>query len=140
MNTSDPYDREGGESHQQRCSPDCRPDSGNAQKICVHIRWMIRRDMPEILDIENQSFEFPWSEEDFIRCLKQRNCIGKVAEFEGHVVGFVIYQLHKKRLHILNFAVHCDFCRRGVGTAMVKKLIKELNHERRDHILLEVRE
>ena len=43
------------------------------QDLRVHIRWMIRRDMPEILDIENQSFEFSWSEEDFIRCLRQRN-------------------------------------------------------------------
>ena len=25
------------------------------QEIRVHIRWMIRRDMPEVLEIENQS-------------------------------------------------------------------------------------
>jgi len=48
------------------------------QRLGVHIRWMIRRDMPEVLDIESGSFEFPWSEEDFIRCLRQRNCIGMV--------------------------------------------------------------
>ena len=83
----------------------------------VHIRWMIRRDMPEVLDIENGSFEFPWSEEDFIRCLRQRNCIGMVAEHDERVVGFMIYELHKNRLHILNFAVHEQLRRRGVGSA-----------------------
>ena len=56
------------------------------QNVCVHIRWMIRRDMPEVLSIENESFEFPWSEEDFIRCLRQRNCIGMVAEHHDRVV------------------------------------------------------
>ena len=110
------------------------------QEIYVHIRWMIRRDMPDVLDIENRSFEFPWSEEDFIRCLRQRNCIGMVAEYDEQVVGFMIYELHKTRLHILNFSVHEDFRRRGVGHAMVSKLISKLSHQRRNRILLEVRE
>lgn len=110
------------------------------QGISVHIRWMIRRDMPEVLDIENRSFEFPWSEEDFIRCLRQRNCIGMVAEYDERVVGFMIYELHKNRLHILNFAVRPEFRRRGVATAMVKKLIGKLSQQRRNRILLEIRE
>jgi ribosomal-protein-alanine N-acetyltransferase len=101
---------------------------------------MIRRDMPEVLEIENLSFEFPWSEEDFIRCLRQRNCIGMVAEHEERVVGFMIYELHKTRLHILNFAVHSDYRRRDVGSAMIQKLVSKLSHQRRNRILLEVRE
>ena len=39
-------------------------------KVKVHIRWMIRRDMTDVLQIESQAFEFPWTEEDFIRCLR----------------------------------------------------------------------
>ena len=110
------------------------------QDVCVHIRWMIRRDMPEVLGIESQSFEFHWSEEDFIRCLRQRNCIGMVAEFEERVVGFMIYELHKTRLHVLNFAVNPEFRRRAVGQAMMSKLVSKLSHQRRNRILLEVRE
>ncbi len=110
------------------------------QDVCVHIRWMIRRDMMEVLEIENQSFEFPWSEDDFIRCLRQRNCIGMVAEHDERVAGFMIYELHRNRLHILNFAVGADFRRRGVGQQMVEKLIGKLSSQRRNRILLEVRE
>src|SRR3989344_7006679 len=62
-----------------------------------YVRWMIRRDMPEVLDIEQQCFEFPWDEEDFIRCLRQRNCIGMVSQDEEKVKGFMIYELHKTR-------------------------------------------
>jgi [ribosomal protein S18]-alanine N-acetyltransferase len=108
--------------------------------VCVHIRWMIRRDMPEVLDIENRSFEFSWTEEDFIRCLRQRNCIGMVAEHDERVVGFMIYELHKNRLHILNFAVHAEFRRRGVATGMIRKLVGKLSPQRRNRILLEIRE
>ena len=43
----------------------------------VDVRWMIRRDMPEVLDVEGDSFKLPWLEEDFIRCLRQRDCSGR---------------------------------------------------------------
>lgn len=110
------------------------------QETRVHIRWMIRRDMPEVLAIEGEGFEFPWSEEDFIRCLQQRNCIGMVAEHDDRIVGFMIYELHKTRLHILNFAVASAFRRQGVGVQMVEKLVSKLSQQRRTRILLEVRE
>jgi len=110
------------------------------QEMKVHIRWMIRRDMPEILRIEQSSFEFPWSEEDFVRCLRQRNCIGMVAEVDDRIVGFMIYELHKTRLHILNFAVEPGRRRLGIGAQMVEKLINKLSQQRRHEIVLEVRE
>src|SRR4051794_28080383 len=106
----------------------------------VHIRWMIRRDMPEVLQIESQCFEFAWTEEDFLRCLRQRNCIGMVAEHGEKVVGFMIYELHKNKLHILNFAVSAQWRRRGVGAQMIAKLISKLSSHRRTRITLEVRE
>lgn len=105
-----------------------------------HIRWMIRRDMPSVLEIEDRSFEFPWTEDEFIRCLRQRDCIGMVAERSEQVVGFMIYELHKNRIHILSFAVHPDFRRNGIGSAMVDKLITKLAYQRRNRIMLEVRE
>jgi len=110
------------------------------QAFKVHIRWMIRRDMPEVLAIENEGFEFPWCEDDFLRCLRQRNCIGMVAEHEDQIVGFMIYELHKQRLHVLNFAVAARFRRFGVATQMATKLIAKLSTQRRSRILLEVRE
>jgi ribosomal-protein-alanine N-acetyltransferase len=106
----------------------------------VHIRWMIRRDMDDVRRIEAEGFEFPWSEEDFVRCLRQRNCIGMVAEHDDRVVGFMIYELHRTRLHLLNFAVAKDAQRFGVGRQMLAKLTNKLSHQRRSRILLEVRE
>src|SRR5947199_9543199 len=110
------------------------------QQLRTHIRWMIRRDMAEVLDIESDGFEFPWYEEDFIRCLRQRNCIGMVAEASERVVGFMVYELHKHRLHVLNFAVAANHRRRGVGSQMAKKLITKLSHDRRSRVMHEIRE
>jgi ribosomal-protein-alanine N-acetyltransferase len=110
------------------------------EQLRVHIRWMIRRDMPEVLQTEQESFEFAWTEEDFLRCLRQRNCIGMVAEQGEKVVGFMIYELHKSKLHILNFAVHPAYRRQGIGAQMVAKLVSKLSSHRRTRITLEVRE
>ncbi len=112
----------------------------DSEQACIHIRWMIRRDMPSVLAIEEASFEFPWSEEEFIRCLRQRNCIGMVAERDDEVVGFMIYELHKNRLHLLNFAVCPSARRQNVGSRMLEKLSSKLSADRRNRILLEVRE
>jgi ribosomal-protein-alanine N-acetyltransferase len=101
---------------------------------------MIRRDMPEVLAIEHAGFEFPWCEEEFLRVLRQRNCIGMVAEIGERVVGFMIYELHKSKLVILDFAVHPDFSKQGIGTQMVAKLVGKLSSHRRTKIVLHVRE
>lgn len=110
------------------------------EALDIHVRWMIRRDMPEVLSVEREAFEFSWSEEDFTRCLRQRNCIGMVAEMADSVVAFMIYELHRTRLHVLNFAVRRSHRRLGIGTQMLDKLAAKLSPERRNRIVLEVRE
>jgi ribosomal-protein-alanine N-acetyltransferase len=116
------------------------PEVAAASPLPVYVRWMIRRDMPQVLAIEQQAFEFPWYEDDFLRCLRQRNCIGMVAEASERLLGFMVYELQKSRLHLLNFAVSTEARRRGVGTQMAKKLMSKLSHDRRSRILLEIRE
>lgn len=101
--------------------------------LSVNIRWMIKRDMPEVLEIDRQAFMFPWSEEEFYKHLAHRNCIGMVAEIGNvfhQIVGFAIYQLDKPMLTILRFAVHPGFRRAGVGQQMVMKLLAKTTRRR----------
>lgn len=122
--------------------------SCGAPSIDVQIRWLIRRDMPDVLRIEQQSFEHPWTEDDFLHHLRQRNCIGMVATHgsadvpahEHEIVGSMIYELHKSHLHILNFAVAPAFQRKQVGRQMVARLIDKLHQQRRTRLQLVVRE
>lgn len=110
------------------------------EALRVHIRWLIRRDMPEVLEIEHQCFEYFWVEEDFIQCLRQRNCIGMIAEHQNQVVSHMIYTLCKSKLHLLNLAVAKRFWRYGIGEQMVDKLKSKLSPQRREKIVLEVLE
>lgn len=108
----------------------------------LHIRWMIRKDMEEVLAIERGCFDIPWRAEDFVKVLRQRNAIGMVCEHgRSHkVAGFMLYELHKTRLHLLNFAVDPRYHRTGIGSQMVQKLKDKLSAQRRVSITLEVRE
>ena len=115
-------------------------ESRTKDQIKLHIRWMIRRDMPEVLAIEGGCFDHPWTEEDFLQALRQRNCIGMIAEHEERVIGFMIYELHRSRLHLLNFGVSPEFRKIGVGRQMIQKLVTKLSHHRRTRVTLAVRE
>ncbi len=106
----------------------------------VHIRWMIRRDMEQVLAIEQSAFDDPWDEEAFVAFLRRKNCIGMVAERGDEVLGYMIYELHKNQLHLANFAVHKDLQRRGVGMQMMQKLVNKLAAQRRERIVLDVSE
>lgn len=106
----------------------------------THIRWMIRRDMPAVLAIENESFSAPLDEAQFIHCMRQRVCIGMIAEQDDRIVGFMLYELLKNSLHLLNLAVAADHRHQGVGTAMVAKLASKLGWGERNRIVLEVSE
>ena len=112
----------------------------SALELGTHLRWMMRRDYPGVLAIEELSFALPWTEENFLYCLRQRACIGLIAEQKEKVIGFIVYELHKAKLHVLNFAVSPTYRRLGVGTQMVEKLIGKLSSHRRTRITLAVRE
>ncbi|MBI3332588.1 MAG: hypothetical protein HYZ93_00660 [Candidatus Omnitrophica bacterium] len=86
--------------------PVVRPPSAEAagleEPLKVHIDWLIRRDYPEVLQIEQASFPAPWTEEDLLRFLRRRDTIGMVAENptaavgEKRIYGFLIYTLEKR--------------------------------------------
>ncbi|MGL6225098.1 MAG: ribosomal protein S18-alanine N-acetyltransferase [Thermoguttaceae bacterium] len=109
-------------------------------EVKVQVRWMLRRDMHDVLAIERECFEYAWSEEEFLNCLRMRNCIGVVAELDRKIVGFMIYELPKNKIHLLNIATLRDYRRLGVATQMIAKLIGKLTNPRRSRITLQVRE
>jgi len=104
------------------------------------IRWLIRRDMAEVLQVENSCFEFPWCEDDFLGYLWQRNCIGMVVEHENAIVGFFLYELKVDHPIVHTIAVSPSWQGQGVGRAIVEKLIEKISKQRRTHMKARVRE
>lgn len=105
-----------------------------------HWRWLIRRDMEEVLEIERLCFQWPLQEDDFIRQIRKRNCISCVIEEADSVLGFCIYELHQLRIEIIDFAVLPRVQRTGVGRLMIAKLKGKLSRNKRSRLTVLVRE
>jgi ribosomal-protein-alanine N-acetyltransferase len=121
--------------------------------IRTHVRWMIRRDMAEVLAIDAASGmpALPSSregdrEEGYLAMLRVKNCIGMVAEdcWRGpgneKVVGLMVYELHPKHLGVLRLAVDPAYRRMEVGTQMVARLASKLRSHRRTRLVADVSE
>jgi ribosomal-protein-alanine N-acetyltransferase len=97
----------------------------------LHIRYMIRRDLPQVVEIENESYHDPMTEVEFTEELRKRCSIGNVVEHDGGIVGYMIYHLHKRSLVVVCLTVAPRWRRKGVGTMMIESLVKKLNTKRR---------
>jgi len=92
----------------------------------LHIRWLLKKDVPVVMAIEQASFVYPWAMHDMTRCLKEPRCFGKVAVEGDQVIGYMVYDLSPGRIQLLNLAVACDCRRQGVGRAMIDHLKHKL--------------
>lgn len=100
--------------------------------VQTHIRWAIRKDLPHVLAIDDH-----WrNEETFLRFLRQRNVICLVAEVGTKTVGFMVYELHKHRLELINLGVHPAWRQVGVGTQLIDKLKSKLSTHRRTEVTI----
>lgn len=101
----------------------------------LQIRWLIRRDLLEVLSIEKGCFGIhAWSEEEFLDALRQRNCIAMVAELDGRIAGYVLYLLEKGRFDLINIAVAPTLHRHGIGSRMIDRLVLKLSGQGRSRI------
>ena len=86
------------------------------------IRWMINRDLAQVLEIERLSSLRPMNEHDFRALLRQRNVVARVVEYGTSVAGYFVYAKQKSELEILLLAVHPGRRRQGIGTSMIQWL------------------
>ncbi len=94
--------------------------------ISTYIRWGLRADIPAWLACGTT-----WTADDFLTALRFRNCIGTSVETSAGVVGVMVYSLHRHHIRLLNFAVHPDHRRRGIGSALFGKLAYKIISHRR---------
>lgn len=105
-----------------------------------HVRWMVRRDLQDVVAIEKESFDFPWVEAEFLHCLRKQNCIPMVVDHGGSVAGFMVYELFRDQIYLRNMAVAKQHRRSGIGQAMATTLLGKLQKGRRTRVTLHVRE
>lgn len=109
----------------------------------ITIRWILRADMDDIMNIESLGYESPWSEDDMLAALAQRNMIGLLAEKADDagswgVLGFVLYELRKGCLEIINVCVHPRARRQGIGLKIMNHLSKKMQITQRSRLVANV--
>lgn len=105
------------------------------------LRYMLRQDLDSVVAIDKDLFDCSWTKAEFVLAMKQKNTIGMVVvERNEEVVGYMVYEIHRHKIQILNFAVRARSQRLGIGRQMVERLKGRLDFKQREMIVTEVRE
>lgn len=107
----------------------------------LRIRSAGPADLPEILAIERASFTLPWSEAALLPELAEDGRHAPLLAFaDDAAAGFALIWTIADELHLVNFAVHPSFRRRGVGRALLEEVFRGARERGLRRVTLEVRE
>jgi ribosomal-protein-alanine N-acetyltransferase len=109
--------------------------------ITMNIRWILDfdTDIDSITAIDTKSSEEYWTLNDFTWRLKEKSITCLVAEDNGTIVGFIVYELFLHRFSLLRIGILPAYRKKGIGSSLIKELIGKLTEKRR-LISAEVRE
>ncbi len=102
------------------------------------LRIMAADDLPEVLEIEQRAYEFPWTEGIFKDCLRVGYPAWVYGE-GGRIQGYGILSVAAGEGHILNLCVAPERQRRGVGKRLLRALLLTAELLEVDTLFLEVR-
>ena len=119
--------------------------STKRRKIQSTLRRAHIYDVSDLVQIEEESFKDGWKKKHFLHCLENINNINIVAQYQYGIIGFAMCQLsenrlREKELQVCNFTIHPAWRRKGVGSQIIGRLIKDLFWYHWACITLEVRE
>ena len=94
------------------------------------IRSLGYSDLPQVIAIERRAFTTPWSLAMFVLELSKPSglCLAAVDE-DGKLLGYLICARYDTVWHLMNIAVDPAQRRRGIGWAMLAKMIERAGEE-----------
>ncbi len=104
------------------------------------IRHMLESDLPQIIQLETQTFPDPWTRGTFIETLREPDIRSSVVIKNEQIIGYMVALRAEERIHILNIAVDKNFRRRGIATNLLAGLEQSALDQGYRYISLEVRE
>src|SRR5687768_17082761 len=84
------------------------------------IRPVKHNELAQLLEIEEMSYEFPWTLKDF----RYAPMMTLVIEANEDIIGYICFVDNGFDKEVLNIAVHPAFRRRGYGTELLLTVIK----------------
>lgn len=110
----------------------------NKFKDQLDYRYMTESDLEAVLEIERLSNPFPWTEQNFIDCLR-RDYYCLIQTHSDGVSGFAIQSIALDEAHLLNIGVSSNKRRQGLGSDLLEKIIYASETMGSNKIFLEVR-
>lgn len=104
------------------------------------IRKMEKKDLPEVLSIEQACFSSPWTEKSFQDAMMSGDNIYLVALSSEKVAGYCGLWLSFENADLCNMAVHPAMRNRGVGAGLLSQAKKIAAERGVKKVLLEVRQ
>ena len=103
------------------------------------VRAMTSEDLPQVLDIERVSYDFPWSQGIFEDCLNMGyHC--RVLQEGGHSVrGYALMSVAVGEAHLLNLCVTPVYRRAGMARYLLSELLALARQDNAYVMFLEVR-
>ena len=114
----------------------------------LHIRRAVEADVTAMVAIERASFTDPWTAAAMASTLRYDHMRVLVAEERGELggdgagrpLGYVVAMVAGPEAEIADLAVAPDARRRGIGRALIDRLLADLEAEGVESVFLEVRE
>ena len=104
----------------------------------ITFRPMREADLDEVLTMEREAYEFPWSRQIFRDCLRAGySC--RVLESGGVVNAYGLLQFASGTSRLLNLCVRRAMRRQGLGRGMLTRLLETARSHRAEAVVLEVR-
>ena len=93
----------------------------------------------QVAELEKICFSDPWSEKSVASELNNPLAFWLVAEDNGRVAGYIGSQTVLDETDMVNVAVHPDYRKQGIATALIVGLVEELRKMGSHSLTLEVR-
>ena len=95
--------------------------------------------VPQIAELEKLCFHDPWSEKSIASELHNKLSNWLVAIDDDQVVGYVGSQTVLGETDMMNIAIHPQYRKQGIATALIHNLIEILKERNSHSLMLEVR-
>ena len=102
------------------------------------VSLMDHSDLKEAYEIEKQTNPSPWSKENFFSSYEVGHK-SLVCRIDNVIVGFIIFSVINKEMHLLNIAVHTEHQKKGIGSLLMETMLKQASVMGVSKVYLEVR-